>query len=165
MGVDMPQPDKQPTPIEKNISFAGRVGATLIKGTLEGLIGGLLKFLTPDRLNFFIAEDQTIVPTLLEIQRQYQSDPESFTKEGKIGISMINRLFITVKLLASRVHPKLICKYMTAGYALSYAKRNRSDLYKILNTEAGKRFLLKQMKEVRVYIYNYDPIIDSTLAI
>jgi len=145
------------------VRFSGKLGLKLLEASLEGLIQGLLKCISAERLGMFIENNWTILESIFYNLNRVPTDayakltPKEVAMAERIRRGMTRTVLPVLgmaRTVASKFPPSAVESKVTPDWLLEKGRKRFPELVAVIEKhgERGRRWLRNQAIEIREYL-------------
>jgi len=145
------------------VRFSGKLGIKLLEGSLEGLIQGLLKCISAERLSILIENNWTILESIFYNLNRVPTDayakltPKEAAMVERIRRGMTRTVLPVLgmaRTVASKFPPSAVESKVTPDWLLEKGRKRFPELVAVVEKhgERGRQWLERQSKEIALYL-------------
>lgn len=132
------------------LSKIGKITARSVGKAIEKVITQFIAPFSKEHLETMIKRDITILELLAAKIKKYDKLSPRHQKMLKIVLAV----FGFVKSLVSKLPRETIEPYLTYKKAIKWIKKQKPELYELLTSEEGKKWLTREINELKEWLYD-----------
>lgn len=137
----------------------GRMSGTIVAKVLDKLISKALFPFSYEQYKILVEDNVSLIDLFYELQREYQTGEwHKWKPENKRRWQMLIKAMNIAKQVIPRLPGDAVVRFLTYDSVINYVRTKRPDLLEIFESPAGRVWLRRQLHEIRVFLFGYDPL-------